>query len=73
MLTKCDLSPRLGGFNEAELAAAFQDTDYCLRVCQAGFLVVYTQYSVLIHHELVTKHLIAHPREVGICEKHGLM
>src|SRR5262249_3144982 len=44
MMTKRQLFQDLGGFNETRLAVAFQDVDYCLRVCQAGFSVVYTPY-----------------------------
>ena len=55
MLTKRELFLELGGFNEIELAVAFQDPDYCLRVHQAGFLVVYTPYSVLVHHESASR------------------
>jgi O-antigen biosynthesis protein len=64
MLTKRDLFLQLGGFNETELAVAFQDPDYCLRVRQAGFLVVYTPYAVLIHHESATRGSRVNPAEV---------
>jgi GT2 family glycosyltransferase len=65
MLTKRDLFLKLGGFDETNLAVAFQDVDYCLRVVEAGYFVIYTPYSVLLHHESVTKdEKLAHPREV---------
>lgn len=64
MLTKRELFLKLGGFDENELALAFQDPDYCLRVCQAGFLVVYTAYSVLVHHESATRGLALNPAEM---------
>src|SRR5205823_5484007 len=35
MMTKREIFLELGGFNETELAVAFQDPDYCLRVRQA--------------------------------------
>ena len=57
------------GFNETRLIVAFQDTDYCLRAREQGLLVVYTPYCVMIHHESVTKAIIAHPREVRYMRK----
>jgi GT2 family glycosyltransferase len=55
MLTKRDLFLELGGFNEVDLAVGFQDPDYCLRVRRAGYLVVYTPYCVLLHHESASR------------------
>ena len=65
MMTKRDLFLRLGGFDETHLAVAFQDVDYCLRVCEAGLRVVYTPFCTLVHHESVTKdEKLGNPREV---------
>ncbi len=55
MLTKRELFLQLGGFNERDLAVAFQDPDYCLRVRAAGYLVVYTPYCTLLHHESASR------------------
>jgi len=55
MLTRRDLFLQMNGFDEENLAVAFQDVDYCLRLGQAGYQVVYTPLCVLIHHESVTK------------------
>jgi GT2 family glycosyltransferase len=41
----------LQGLNESELAIAFNDVDFCLRAREAGYLVVYTPYAELYHHE----------------------
>jgi GT2 family glycosyltransferase len=41
----------LGGLNERELTIAFNDIDFCLRAREAGYLVVYTPYAELFHHE----------------------
>jgi len=69
MLTKRDLFLGLGGFNERELAISFQDPDYCLRVGQAGFAVVYTPYAVLIHHESTSKGFSVNPAEIRYLRK----
>jgi len=41
----------LGGLNERELTIAFNDIDFCLRAREADYLVVYTPYAELFHHE----------------------
>lgn len=39
-----------GGFNE-DLAVAFNDIDFCLKVREAGYLVVYEPNVELYHYE----------------------
>ena len=39
-----------GGFSE-DLAVAFNDIDYCMKVRSLGKLVVYAPYAVLYHYE----------------------
>ena len=64
LLTNRNIFLELGGFNEKNLAVAFQDVDYCLRLCQKGYLVVYTPHAVLLHYESPTKTNITEPGEV---------
>ncbi|RYF40789.1 MAG: glycosyltransferase, partial [Comamonadaceae bacterium] len=49
LVTPAPLWRMLGGFDEAYAPAYYEDTDYCLRVWQAGFRVVY-EPSVLLEH-----------------------
>ncbi|WP_442855069.1 glycosyltransferase family 2 protein [Burkholderia sp. ABCPW 14] len=44
----------VGGMNE-ELAVAFNDVDFCLRVREAGYANVWTPYAELYHHESATR------------------
>ncbi len=44
----------VGGLNE-ELAVAFNDVDFCLRVREAGYRNVWTPYAELYHHESATR------------------
>jgi GT2 family glycosyltransferase/SAM-dependent methyltransferase len=44
----------VGGFDE-NLRVAFGDVDLCLRVREKGYLVVYTPYSMLYHHESASR------------------
>jgi predicted O-linked N-acetylglucosamine transferase (SPINDLY family)/GT2 family glycosyltransferase/predicted negative regulator of RcsB-dependent stress response len=49
LVTPAALWRMLGGFDEAFVPAYYEDTDYCLRVWQAGFRVVY-EPAVLLEH-----------------------
>jgi len=49
-----ELFREVGGFEEI-LAVAFNDIDLCLRLRQRGYLVVWTPYAELIHHESVSR------------------
>ena len=43
------------GFDERELQVAFNDTDLCLKVQQAGFRVIWTPQSVAEHRESLSR------------------
>ena len=50
MMTKKSVYEELGGLDE-NLAVAFNDIDYCLKLNQAGKLVVYNPYACFYHYE----------------------
>ncbi|MDR3389316.1 MAG: glycosyltransferase [Rudaea sp.] len=54
-MTRRAVWQQLGGLNERDLSIAFNDIDYCLRAREAGYLVVYTPYATLYHHESKTR------------------
>ena len=41
----------IGGLDEENLAVAFNDVDFCLKLQAAGWRNVYTPHAVLVHHE----------------------
>jgi GT2 family glycosyltransferase len=41
----------VGGFDEKDLAVAFNDVDLCLKLQAAGWHNVYVPHAVLLHHE----------------------
>lgn len=41
----------VGGLDEDNLAVAFNDVDFCLKVRQAGYRNLWTPYAELYHHE----------------------
>ncbi|KXS55224.1 MAG: family 2 glycosyl transferase [Marinobacter sp. T13-3] len=55
LLTYRSLYQELGGLDEENLAVAFNDVDFCLRIREAGYRVVYTPYAELYHYESVSR------------------
>jgi GT2 family glycosyltransferase len=55
LLTWKSLYQRLGGLDEKNLRIAFNDVDYCLRVREAGYQVVWTPHAELYHHESMSR------------------
>jgi len=50
MMTRREVFDSVGGFDE-HLPVAFNDVDYCLKLREKEYLVVYTPLAELIHHE----------------------
>lgn len=50
LLTRRSVYEEVGGL-EAELQVAFNDVDYCLKVRDKNYLVVYNPYALLHHYE----------------------
>nr|WP_067295828.1 glycosyltransferase family 2 protein [Marinobacterium profundum] len=55
LVTQKELYLSLGGLEEERLPVAFNDVDYCLRVRESGYKVIYTPYAELYHHESVSR------------------
>lgn len=54
----------VGGFSE-DLAVAFNDIDYCMKVRSLGKLVVYAPYALLYHYESKSRGLEDTPEKVA--------
>ena len=50
LLVRSDVYDEMHGLDEA-FTVAFNDVDFCLRVRDAGYRIVWTPYAELIHHE----------------------
>ncbi|MBQ0058784.1 MAG: glycosyltransferase family 2 protein [Lachnospiraceae bacterium] len=50
MMVKRSVFEEIGGFSE-ELAVAFNDIDLCMKIREAGYLIVYDPYCELYHYE----------------------
>lgn len=54
---RAELFHLVGGFNEDQLAVAYNDVDLCLRAEELGFRTVCTPRATMIHHESMTRKL----------------
>ena len=55
LLTHRSVYQQLGGLDEHNLTVAFNDVDFCLRIREAGYRVIYTPYAELYHYESVSR------------------
>jgi GT2 family glycosyltransferase len=54
LMTRAEVFREVGGFDEG-LPLNYNDVDFCFKVRQAGYRVVYTPHAVLTHFESVSK------------------
>ena len=71
----CMLSHRsafeaVGGFNERDLKVAWNDVDYCLRLRENGYRVVFTPYAILYHLESQSRRDDRDPSEIRYMMAH---
>ncbi len=59
----------VGGLNEKELAVAFNDVDFCLKVQKLGKSNVYCAEAELYHHESVSRGLDVSPEKAARFKK----
>jgi GT2 family glycosyltransferase len=55
LLTRREVFEEIGGFDEERLPVAFNDVDLCLKMRRAGYLIVYTPFAKLYHHESASR------------------
>jgi GT2 family glycosyltransferase len=54
-VTRRSLWDEVGGFDEESFAVCYNDVDYCLKVREAGYLVVWTPHARLLHDTSVSQ------------------
>lgn len=64
LMTKKAVFDKVGGLTE-ELAVAFNDIDYCMKVRALGKLVVYAPYATMYHYESKSRGLEDTPEKVA--------
>ena len=55
MMTRREVFDEVGGFDEERLPVTFNDVDLCLKMRRAGYLIVYTPFAKLYHHESASR------------------
>ncbi|MBQ7333704.1 MAG: glycosyltransferase [Clostridia bacterium] len=50
LMVKRSVFEEIGGLDE-KFAVAFNDVDFCLRIRESGYLIVWTPYATAYHHE----------------------
>ncbi len=55
MLVKRRVFDEVGGFDARHLQIAFNDIDFCLKARKLGYLIVWTPFATLIHHESASR------------------
>lgn len=65
LLVKKAKFDEVGGLNEKDLAVAFNDVDFCLRVRETGVRNVYCAEAELYHHESVSRGLDVAPEKAA--------
>lgn len=64
MMVKREAFEKVGGLSE-ELQVAFNDIDFCMKLRQAGYLIVYNPYAELYHYESKSRGLEDTPEKVA--------
>lgn len=64
MMVKRSAFDKVGGLTE-ELAVAFNDIDFCMKLRSAGYLIVYNPYAELYHYESKSRGLEDTPEKVA--------
>ena len=55
LLTRKDLFEQLGGFDEVFSPAYYEETDYCIRLWDAGYRVVFEPSAAILHYEFASR------------------
>ncbi len=69
LLTRREVFEEVGGFDEERLPVTFNDVDLCLKIRRAGYLIVYTPFAKLYHHESATRRPAMEPRETEVMQE----
>jgi GT2 family glycosyltransferase len=64
LMIKKSVFEELKGFDTENLKIAFNDIDLCLKIREAGYLIVYTPYAELIHHESKSRGFDTTPEKI---------
>jgi len=55
MMVQTEKYRQVGGLDEDNLAVAYNDIDFCLKLLDAGYLNVFTPHAKATHHESISR------------------
>lgn len=71
VMVKKSVYLELNGLEEENLAVSFNDVDFCLRLREKNYQIVYTPYAVLYHHESLSRgYNVAFNEEYYLRQRH---
>jgi glycosyltransferase involved in cell wall biosynthesis len=65
LLVRREVFNEVGGLDDEKLKVAFNDVDFCLRVCTLGYRNVWTPYAELYHFESISRGAEDSPEKVS--------
>lgn len=65
LLTKKSVFQEVDGFDEHNFGVAYGDVDYCYKLRDLGYRIVFSASSLLYHHEGFTRGFIDNPKELA--------
>ena len=69
LMVRKEVYTQAGGLNEEDLAIAFNDVDFCLRVQEMGYRNLYTPYAQFYHYESMSRGLENTPEKQARFQK----
>ncbi|TSJ77530.1 glycosyltransferase family 2 protein [Rariglobus hedericola] len=69
LLVRREVFLQAGGFDEKNLAVAYNDVDFCLRLGAAGYLNVWTPFAEFYHYESASRGADDTPEKKAIYER----
>jgi O-antigen biosynthesis protein len=55
LATRRSVYNEVGGFEEKHLTVAYNDVDFCIRIREAGYKIIWTPHAELYHYECVSR------------------
>lgn len=66
LLTRREVFDKVGGFDQERLPVTYNDVDLCLKMRRAGYLIVYTPFARLYHHESASRRSAVEPIDAEV-------
>jgi O-antigen biosynthesis protein len=65
LATRRAVYDEVGGFEEKHLTVAYNDVDFCIRIREAGYKIIWTPHAELYHYECVSRGFDTTPEKMS--------